>query len=564
MNYPLISEYVEAIKSAEDNFEELNYLRPVLGDDGLPVMTSGNFAVVFKMKDEQSGKLYAVKCFTKEQEGRAKSYKQIAEELNGISSPYLIPIKYLENELFVDTTNSNENEFPILLMDWVEGKPLDKYLRQNLKKKKTLEKFLSNFYQLVKWLIAQPFAHGDLKPDNILVKNDGNLVLVDYDGMYVPAMKGQKARELGSPDFRHPQRTDRDLDEHIDDFSIISILLSLKVLSINPKMYEQFAAKDRLLFSERDYFDIGNCRLLKEIFPSNDEDINKLVSLFVVVLSENQIPQLLYSFLDLKLSEWQTVNLFSTDTPQNDINGSWEDEFGFTYSKDNTKLLYSPSVVYMPYEIREYTIHNGTKVICDRAFDRGVAEAMNYSVIRIPNTVTHIGNFSFGSQEYIESITIPDSVVYIGKNPFVGCKNLKSLICLSNRFVVYDNVLYSSDMKRLIYYGFKGDTFVVPNKVESIGDSAFEFCESLVQIILPSSVKSIESSSFWGCKSLKDIIINCSTPNIGYCAFDSCESIEHIYIPAGTRPVFEQMLPGLEDKLIEIYSLNNNSDSSYA
>ena len=37
MNYPLISEYVEAIKSAEDNFEELNYLRPVLGDDDYPL-----------------------------------------------------------------------------------------------------------------------------------------------------------------------------------------------------------------------------------------------------------------------------------------------------------------------------------------------------------------------------------------------------------------------------------------------------------------------------------------------------------------------------------------------
>ena len=65
MNYPLISEYIEAIKSAEDNFNELSYLKPVLGDDGLPLMTSGNFAVVFKMKDEQSGKCYAVKCFTK-------------------------------------------------------------------------------------------------------------------------------------------------------------------------------------------------------------------------------------------------------------------------------------------------------------------------------------------------------------------------------------------------------------------------------------------------------------------------------------------------------------------
>ena len=35
MNYPLISEYIEAIKSAEDNFEEVSYLRPVVGADGL-------------------------------------------------------------------------------------------------------------------------------------------------------------------------------------------------------------------------------------------------------------------------------------------------------------------------------------------------------------------------------------------------------------------------------------------------------------------------------------------------------------------------------------------------
>ncbi len=61
MNYPLISEYVEVIKAAEDNFEELKHLRPVLDEDGEPVMTSGNFAVVFKMKDEQTGKLNAVK-----------------------------------------------------------------------------------------------------------------------------------------------------------------------------------------------------------------------------------------------------------------------------------------------------------------------------------------------------------------------------------------------------------------------------------------------------------------------------------------------------------------------
>ena len=73
MNYPLISEYIEAVKSAEDNFEELSCLRPVLDDDGLPVMTSGNFAAVFKMKDEREGKVCAVKCLTKEHDGRAEA-----------------------------------------------------------------------------------------------------------------------------------------------------------------------------------------------------------------------------------------------------------------------------------------------------------------------------------------------------------------------------------------------------------------------------------------------------------------------------------------------------------
>lgn len=122
MNYPLISEYIEAIKTAEDNFEELINFRPVLGDYGHLVMTSGNFAVVFKMKDERNGKLYAVKCFTKEQQGREEAYHQIAEELKDVDSPYLASLRYLDKELLVDTGQTDETESPVLLMDWVEGK----------------------------------------------------------------------------------------------------------------------------------------------------------------------------------------------------------------------------------------------------------------------------------------------------------------------------------------------------------------------------------------------------------------------------------------------------------
>ncbi len=281
MNYPLISEYIEAIKSAEDNFENLSYLRPVLSDDDLPVMTSGNFAVVFKMKDERNGKLYAVKCFTKEQEGRAEAYRDIAKQLKKVSSPYTLSIQYLESELFVDTDQTEETEFPVLLMEWVEGKTLDKFLRENLEDKFALEMLAYRFSQLAQWLIPQRFAHGDLKPENIIVREDGSLVLVDYDGMYVPSMYGQKARELGSPDFRHPNRTEDVFDEHIDDFPLLSILLSLYAISKEPKSLVEYGADDRLLFSEKDYLNIDNHPVISQLLMYNNPDINILVSIFL-------------------------------------------------------------------------------------------------------------------------------------------------------------------------------------------------------------------------------------------------------------------------------------------
>ena len=321
MNYPLISEYIEAIKSAEDNFEELSYLKPVLGDDGLPVMTSGNFAVVFKMKDEQSGKCYAVKCFTKEQEGRAEAYCEITKELQNVKSQYLVSLRYLEKELFVDTDQTEEEEFPVLLMDWVEGMPLDKFIRDNydemIKYDKDQWKYKSrlhtfdtlayNFNQLATWLKLQPFAHGDLKPDNILVHENGAMVLVDYDGMYVPSMKGQKSRELGSLDFRHPYRTENHFDENIDNFPLATILLSLEAISCNCEYYTKYSAPDRLLFSEKDYKNIEKCELIKELLKDDNKAIQKATSNFIEELL------LVFDFLPLKNSDTNNIYGYKKD-----------------------------------------------------------------------------------------------------------------------------------------------------------------------------------------------------------------------------------------------------------
>lgn len=300
MNYPLISEYIESIKSAEDNFDELSYLMPVLDKQGLPVMCAGGFSVVFKMKDEKNH-YYAVKCFTKEQAGRNESYKLIADELEFLSSNYLIPIKFLEKELFVDTSQTTDTEFPVLLMDWVEGIPMDKYINEKANDQFALEMLAFRFSKLSTWLLAQPFAHGDLKPDNILVKEDGSIVLVDYDGMYVPAMKGQKARELGSPNFRHPTRAEVFFDERIDDFAISLILLSLKAFSLNHELIHTYCTSDSLLFKIEDYTNLYSCEaMMSMVNISHDIELNILIGVFLIAYSKGNLECVLPQLLNLK------------------------------------------------------------------------------------------------------------------------------------------------------------------------------------------------------------------------------------------------------------------------
>ena len=134
------------------------------------------------------------------------------------------------------------------------------------------------------------FAHGDLKPDNILVREDGTLVLVDYDGMYVPAMKGQKARELGSPDFRHPLRTENDFDEHIDDFALLILTLTILIACESPSSFS-FP-----ILTDKDFHYLNTSQSLKQIYPSNNAAINKIVSTIVNCIIDNDIslPILIY------------------------------------------------------------------------------------------------------------------------------------------------------------------------------------------------------------------------------------------------------------------------------
>ena len=523
MQYPLISEYVRAIQDASDNLGELTHLVPVLDDHGEPYRSSGAFAVVFKMKDEQTGKCYALKCFTEEQEGRAEAYRQIADELEFVDSSYITSVKYLDKEIFVDSS-CEEDEFPVLLMDWIDGETMENYIAENYQDNYAMAMLCYRFCKMAAWLRSQPFAHGDIKPDNIMVRPDGSLTLIDYDGMFVSAMKGQKSPTIGTKDFSHPLRTVDDFDETIDDFALASIALSLKAISMNSKLLDTYGASDRLLFSESDYRTPSSSKAISALQDLMcDKNFCTLYSLFMLALARKELSACSCRlFIGEKPIPSQTNEDLSTEITEDELKEAFIDERGVKYSKDGRKLLKAPGKLSGAYSVKE-----GTRIICDTAF----FFCGSLFEIVIPSSVTSIGDWAFSFCSSLIYISIPKSVIYLNGNPFAEWNG--KLECLSPNFVYEDDVLFNKDKSRIISFRNQNiESYVIPSSVTSIGDRAFYACSSLSEIVIPSSVTSIGDRAFYGCSSLSEIVIPSCVTSIGNGAFYGCHSLSEIVIPS--------------------------------
>ena len=478
MQYPLISEYLAAIRDAKDNLDKLSHLVPVLDKYGEPYRSSGAFAVVFKMKDKQMGKCYALKCFTEEQEGRAEAYRQIAEELEFVDSPYITSVKYLEKELFVDS-NCEDEEFPVLLMDWIEGETMETYIAANYTDTHAMSMLCYRFCKMAVWLRSQSFAHGDIKPDNIMVRPDGTLTLVDYDGMFVPAMKGQKSPTIGTKDFSHPLRTIDDFDETIDDFALASFALSLKAISLNPSLLQTYGASDRLLFSAADYIDLSKSKTFTALQGLlADEEARALMSMFLLASAKKDLSMCSFRLFGLQKPKEEEV--WSTEVTKEDLENAVKDKFGVLYSKDWKRLLRTPESLSGKYSIRK-----GVKVIGNVAF-WGCKSLTN---INIPNSVTTIGDSAFVGCESLTNINIPNSVTTIGKFAFSDCDSLVNIN--------------------------------IPNSVTTIGEYAFDGCKSLVNINIPNSVTTIGKGAFACCINLPSHIKSDIIQRFGEEVFES-------------------------------------------
>jgi formylglycine-generating enzyme required for sulfatase activity/serine/threonine protein kinase len=251
---------------------------------GEPWFSSGNFAVVFKMKHRSTGKLLALKCFTRFQERRQESYKLISAHLDTNKSPYLLHYNYLVNEIWAAGA-----EYPVVAMEWADGATLGDYLKEQcrLNNKANLQALAKNFEALTAWLITQPFAHGDLKPDNIIVRSDGSLALVDYDGMFVPEMQGQQSREFGSPVYRHPKRTIDTFDRYIDDFSLMVLLLELRLVALDAGHYSAALSGDSIVAKSGDWEDVAHSRIYRALQAQRGLDWATWAAMLFIVPKSN-------------------------------------------------------------------------------------------------------------------------------------------------------------------------------------------------------------------------------------------------------------------------------------
>ena len=213
--WPSARYFTEAIQCPSVCFAHplLRNTLPAVDRLGMPLVTSGQFAYVYKLKSMDGNGDFAVRCFRGYLGDRDQRYRAIQEHVRTSPVGYLSEFSYAPEGILV-----GGNRFPILFMNWIEGPTLDLYIGEMLTAPDVLLHLADEWLRLLNALRASGIAHGDLQHGNIIVEH-GQLRLVDHDGIFVPKMEGWTASEVGHQHYQHPRRD----AQHFDETSIVSL-----------------------------------------------------------------------------------------------------------------------------------------------------------------------------------------------------------------------------------------------------------------------------------------------------------------------------------------------------
>ena len=152
--------------------------------------------------------------------------------------------------------------------------------------------------------------------------------------------------------------------------------------------------------------------------------------------------------------------------------------------------------------------------------------------------------------------TIPASVASIDLQAFYGCGNLRDILVddKNTSYASVDGVLFSKDGTQLLRYPVeKADTtYVIPESVVSIGESAFCGCKNLTKVTMSESVTSIGDLAFHNCVNLSSVMIPASVASIGTGLFEGCDKLKDVYY-SGSESEWEPMAPAVSDDSVTIH-----------
>ena len=265
--WPSARYFTEAIQCPSVCFAHplLRNTLPAVDRLGMPLVTSGQFAYVYKLKSMNGNGDFAVRCFRGYLGDRDQRYRAIQEHVGTSPVGYLSDFSYAPEGILV-----GGNRFPILFMNWIEGPTLDLYIGEMLQRPDVLRHLADEWLRLVNALRASGIAHGDLQHGNIIVEH-GQLRLVDHDGLFVPKMEGWIASEIGHQHYQHPRRDAQHFGARLDNFSSLVIYLSLLSLAERPELWQEHH-DENLLFTKADFINPAASSLfgkIREIGPEH-------------------------------------------------------------------------------------------------------------------------------------------------------------------------------------------------------------------------------------------------------------------------------------------------------
>ena len=245
--WPSPQDYNEAVQNPAQSFHdrELAASTAVTDAFGIPRPSTGMFASVYQMRSPD--KSWALRCFLHFFPDQVERYAAIGAALREHKLDSTLDFELLEQGLLL-----HGKWYPILKMEWCDGDTLERWLAANLQNREALQKFQDEFREILKLFKQAGIAHGDLQHGNIMLSNE-KIYLVDYDGMYVPALRGRGSHELGHRDYQHPKRSEELFSARLDNFSAWVIYLSIEILKHDPNLWTLLhGGEDCLLFRRAD------------------------------------------------------------------------------------------------------------------------------------------------------------------------------------------------------------------------------------------------------------------------------------------------------------------------